>query len=30
MFQDMNEFEKYVSTEAKDMAGLVQRIGRVD
>ena len=30
MFQDLNEFEKYVSTEAKDMAGLVQRIGRVD
>jgi hypothetical protein len=30
MFQDMNEFEKYVSTEAKDMAGLVTRIGKVD
>jgi tripartite-type tricarboxylate transporter receptor subunit TctC len=30
MFQDMNEFEKYVATDAKDMAGLVQRIGRVD
>ena len=30
MFQDMSDFEKYVSTEAKDMAGLVQRIGRVD
>jgi tripartite-type tricarboxylate transporter receptor subunit TctC len=30
MFQDLNEFEKYVATEAKDMAGLVQKIGRVD
>ncbi len=30
MFQYMNEFEKYVSTEAKDMAGLVQQIGWVD
>jgi tripartite-type tricarboxylate transporter receptor subunit TctC len=30
MFQDMNEFERYVQTDAKDMAALVQRIGRVD
>ncbi|MEY4436295.1 MAG: hypothetical protein RL175_1250 [Pseudomonadota bacterium] len=30
MFQDMNEFERYVQTDAKDMAGLVQRIGKVD
>ena len=30
MFQDMPEFERYVQTDAKDMAGLVQRIGKVD
>jgi tripartite-type tricarboxylate transporter receptor subunit TctC len=30
MFQDMHEFERYVQTDAKDMAGLVQRIGKVD
>jgi len=30
MFQDVNEFEKYVTLEAKEMSGLVQRIGRVD
>ena len=30
MFQDLNEFEKYVSTDARDMAALVQRIGKVD
>ena len=30
MFQDMPEFERYVQTDAKDMAALVQRIGKVD
>jgi tripartite-type tricarboxylate transporter receptor subunit TctC len=30
MFQDMPEFERYVQTDAKDMATLVQRIGKVD
>ncbi len=30
MFQDMSEFERYVHTDAKDMAALVQRIGKVD
>jgi hypothetical protein len=30
MFQDMNEFDRYVQTDAKDMAALVQRIGKVD
>jgi tripartite-type tricarboxylate transporter receptor subunit TctC len=30
MFQDMPEFERYVQADAKDMAALVQRIGKVD
>jgi tripartite-type tricarboxylate transporter receptor subunit TctC len=30
MFQDMSEFDRYVQTDAKDMAALVQRIGKVD
>ncbi|PUE24087.1 Tat pathway signal protein [Limnohabitans sp. JirII-29] len=30
MFQDAPEFERYVQTDAKDMAALVQRIGKVD
>ena len=30
MFQDMPEFERYVQTDAKEMAVLVQRIGKVD
>jgi tripartite-type tricarboxylate transporter receptor subunit TctC len=30
MFQDSPEFERYVSGDAKDMAKLVQRIGKVD
>jgi hypothetical protein len=30
MFQDTPEFERYVQTDAKDMAALVQRIGKVD
>jgi tripartite-type tricarboxylate transporter receptor subunit TctC len=30
MFQDMPEFERYVQTDAKDMAAVVQRIGKVD
>lgn len=30
MFQDVQEFEKYVTNDAKDMAALVQKIGRVD
>jgi tripartite-type tricarboxylate transporter receptor subunit TctC len=30
MFQDMNEFDRYVQTDAKEMAALVQRIGKVD
>jgi tripartite-type tricarboxylate transporter receptor subunit TctC len=30
MFQDMPEFERYVQTDARDMAALVQRIGKVD
>jgi tripartite-type tricarboxylate transporter receptor subunit TctC len=30
MFQDMPEFERYVQTDAKDMAALVKRIGKVD
>jgi tripartite-type tricarboxylate transporter receptor subunit TctC len=30
MFQDMNEFDRYVQSDAKEMAALVQRIGKVD
>jgi len=30
MFQDSPEFERYVTGDAKDMAKLVQRIGKVD
>jgi tripartite-type tricarboxylate transporter receptor subunit TctC len=30
MFQDISEFDRYVQTDAKDMAALVQRIGKVD
>jgi len=30
MFQDMSEFDRYVQTDAKDMAALVQRIGKID
>ncbi len=30
MFQDTPEFERYVQGDAKDMAALVQRIGKVD
>ena len=30
MFQDTPEFERYVQNDAKDMAALVQRIGKVD
>ncbi|MFY8016119.1 MAG: Bug family tripartite tricarboxylate transporter substrate binding protein [Limnohabitans sp.] len=30
MFQDMSEFDRYVQNDAKDMAALVQRIGKVD
>jgi hypothetical protein len=30
MFQDSPEFERYVIGDAKDMAKLVQRIGKVD